>query len=91
VWTNLIQIRMDTSHQEGREALDVLVVSGSDAPSALSPVEEAFDAVAQGVNGSVGRTLYFSGRRPWNHRCATAPLDIPAHGLAVASLIAEHS
>ena len=34
--------------------------------------------------------LYFPGCQAWDYRLATALLDIPANGLAVVSLVAEH-
>jgi hypothetical protein len=70
---------------EGCRALDQLVISGGDATSVLGAIEEAFDAVAQGVNSLVDRTLYFTARQDWNHGLAATLLDIPSNGLAVVS------
>jgi hypothetical protein len=36
----------------------------------FGPVEEARDAVAQGVSGLVDSVLYFPGRQAWDHRRA---------------------
>jgi hypothetical protein len=51
---------------------------------------EAFDAIAQGVNGPIDRMLYFPARQAWDHGRAPALLDILANGFAVVSFVPGH-
>ena len=46
---------------EGGEALDQLVVAGGDTACISGTIEEALDAIAQGIESLVDGMLYFPG------------------------------
>ena len=75
---------------EGGEAFDQLVVAGGDAAWVLRTIEEALDAIAQGIESLVDGMLYFPRRGAGDCGFTTALLNLATDGFAVVSLITEH-
>src|SRR6185437_5613789 len=76
-------------HGEAKKAACGVIVAGGDAAAVLEAVDEALDAVAQGVPGAVDRVLHAAvllGRD--FGRCAPCP-DILADRVAVIAAIGE--
>jgi hypothetical protein len=76
-------------HERG-EALNQLIVACSDAACILRTIEEALDAVSQGIDSVVDGMLYFPGRGAGDFSFTTALLNLVANGLAVVALVTEH-
>ena len=75
---------------EGEEVVGSPVVAGCDAPEVLEPVEAAFDAVSQFVEGEVVGDEPFPGRiAGYDGLCAFA-FDEIAQGIAVVGFVGDH-
>jgi hypothetical protein len=75
---------------EGHEAVGGLVVAGGNAAPMFELVEEALDAIAQGVEGGIDRTLDLAIGLCGNDRIGAMKVAIGAHIVAVVALIAQH-
>lgn len=74
---------------ERKEAFGGFIVSGSNAPCIFEFVEEAFDAIAQGIQQRIDRPLDFAVRFCRDDRVRAVDIGVLSDGITVIAFVSE--